>query len=80
MKVNNIEREPESSTHLKTRQDTEILNIGSFEMFFTLRQMSISIWSGPGSTLSILKQQQTYLTRVLKVWSYEFDEKTSTVD
>lgn len=63
------------------RQGTKILKIGSSEMFFTLRQMSISIWILVVQTqlLLILKQQHTCLTRVLKVWSYEFDEKTSTV-
>lgn len=50
-------------------------------MFFTLREISISIWILVVLTqlLLILKQQQTCLTRVLKVWSYEFDEKTFTV-
>lgn len=50
-------------------------------MFFTLREISISIWILVVLTqlLLILKQQQTCLTGVLKVWSYEFDEKTFTV-
>lgn len=54
---------------------------GNSEMFFTLRQISIPIWTLVVQTqLSLIfKHQQTCLTRVSKVWSYEFDEKTASV-